>query len=268
MDIKNLKYFVGVARYGSINKAAKEMFISQPQLSHIIQSIEEEAGFALIQRTSQGSRLTQNGENFLQHCKVILNEMDSYDPVISYAQDGAYAALLYPDGAIEVFRKGEEKAFLLNTQFYNEPTAFGIFGDRMVAADIYGRIMFQDLKDGSMNLLDADGIYRVFMFEGNFLAAGRNNGTVVDVFDVEKGERLFSMQNSAGFARIGFSEDGEYAVGLCKPAPPPYWRSTDLCRRPQRQRGYPHSRVPRNTGQSFQQYHTQRYRRSFHPGME
>ena len=144
----------------------------------------------------------------------ILNEMDSYDPVISYAQDGAYAALLYPDGAIEVFRKGEEKAFLLNTQFYNEPTAFGIFGDRMVAADIYGRIMFQDLKDGSMNLLDADGIYRVFMFEGNFLAAGRNNGTVVDVFDVEKGERLFSMQNSAGFARIGFSEDGEYAVGL------------------------------------------------------
>ena len=61
MDIKNLKYFVGVARCGSINKAAKEMFISQPQLSHIIQTIEEEVGFALIQRTSQGSRLTQNG---------------------------------------------------------------------------------------------------------------------------------------------------------------------------------------------------------------
>ena len=63
MDIKNLKYFVGVARCGSINKAAKEMFISQPQLSHIIQTIEEEVGFALIQRTSQGSRLTQNGDS-------------------------------------------------------------------------------------------------------------------------------------------------------------------------------------------------------------
>ena len=83
MDIKNLKYFVGVARYGSINKAAKEMFISQPQLSHIIQSIEEEVGFALIQRTSQGSRLTQNGENFLQHCNVILNEMDSLDRFVT-----------------------------------------------------------------------------------------------------------------------------------------------------------------------------------------
>ena len=83
MDIKNLKYFVGVARCGSINKAAKEMFISQPQLSHIIQTIEEEVGFALIQHTSQGSRLTQNGESFLQHCKVILNEMDSLDRFVT-----------------------------------------------------------------------------------------------------------------------------------------------------------------------------------------
>ena len=114
-----------------------------------------------------------------------------------------------------MFRKGEgQKAFLLNTQFYNEPTAFGIFGDRMAAADSYGRIMFQNLKDGSVNLLDTDGIYRVFMFEGNFLAAGRNNGTVVDVFDTENGERLFSMRNAGGFSRIGFSADGNYAVGL------------------------------------------------------
>ena len=144
-----------------------------------------------------------------------LNEMENYEPVVYFAQDGAYSALLYPDGAIEVFRKGEEQeAFSLNTQFYNEPTAFGIYGDRMVAADSYGRIMFQNLEDGSMNLLDTDGIYRVFMFEENFLAAARNNGTVVDVFDTEKGELLFSMQSDEGFVRIGFSEDGKYVVGL------------------------------------------------------
>ena len=79
MDTKNLKYFVGVAKYGSINAAAKAMFISQPQLSHIIKSIEEEVGFALFQRTNQGSRLTRNGESLLQHCQTILNEMDSLD---------------------------------------------------------------------------------------------------------------------------------------------------------------------------------------------
>jgi len=83
MDTKNLKYFVGVAQYGSINQAAKAMYISQPQLSHIIKTIEEEVGFALFQRTNQGSRLTQNGEHFLNHCKVILNEMESLDHFVN-----------------------------------------------------------------------------------------------------------------------------------------------------------------------------------------
>ena len=45
MDPKNLKYFVAVAQYGSINAAAKAMFISQPQLSHIIKGIEVDVVF-------------------------------------------------------------------------------------------------------------------------------------------------------------------------------------------------------------------------------
>lgn len=85
MDTKYLKYFVSVAQHGSINQAAKAMYISQPQLSHIIKSIEEEVGFALFQRTNQGSRLTQNGEHFLAHCEVILNEMDSLNHFINQA---------------------------------------------------------------------------------------------------------------------------------------------------------------------------------------
>ena len=34
------------------------------------------------------------------------------------------------------------------------------------------------------------------------------------MFDTEKGERLFSLQDAGGFTRIGFSQDGRYAVGL------------------------------------------------------
>ena len=156
----------------------------------------------------------QSGHEVTETFKA-LNQMDDYEPLLYYSMGGEYAALLYPDGAIEVFRKGEgQKAFLQNTQFYNTPTAFGIFGDRMAAADSYGRILFQNLKDGSMTLLDTDGVYRVFMFRDRFLVAGRNNGAVADVFDMEKGERLFSLRNPSGFTRIGFSEDGTRAVGL------------------------------------------------------
>ena len=83
MDSKNLKYFVAVAQYGSMNQAARAMFISQPQLSHIIKGIEDEVGFALLQRTSQGSRLTREGEEFLSYCKVLLQDMDSLDRFVN-----------------------------------------------------------------------------------------------------------------------------------------------------------------------------------------
>ncbi|MBO5565033.1 MAG: LysR family transcriptional regulator [Lachnospiraceae bacterium] len=86
MDANSIQYFVAVAKYGSINQAAKAMFISQPQLSHIIRSIEDDAGMTLIQRTRQGSTLTPEGEQYLKHCEIILNEMENLRDFINKAQ--------------------------------------------------------------------------------------------------------------------------------------------------------------------------------------
>lgn len=88
MDTENLRYFEAVARLGSINRAAKNMHISQPQLSHIIRNIEEEVGFALFMRTNQGSRLTREGERFLSHCTQILDEMDNLTHFINQVHSG------------------------------------------------------------------------------------------------------------------------------------------------------------------------------------
>ena len=76
MDTNNLRYFAAVAQYGSITRAAKAMYISQPQLSHIIKQLEKEMGLTLFRRTSQGTRLTLDGQRILTHSKVILREMD------------------------------------------------------------------------------------------------------------------------------------------------------------------------------------------------
>ena len=72
MDTNNLRYFAAVAQYGSITRAAKAMYISQPQLSHIIKQLEKEMGLTLFRRTSQGTRLTLDGQRILAHSKVIL----------------------------------------------------------------------------------------------------------------------------------------------------------------------------------------------------
>jgi DNA-binding transcriptional LysR family regulator len=76
LEIKYLEYFEKVAQNGSINQAAKLLYISQPHLSHIIKEIEEEAGVQLFYRTRKGCSLTPDGEHFLDHCKIILKELE------------------------------------------------------------------------------------------------------------------------------------------------------------------------------------------------
>lgn len=76
MDIKHLELFAAVARYGSINRAAQELYISQPHLSHIIRDMETELGASLFQRSKSGVSLTPEGTLFLQHAQVILREME------------------------------------------------------------------------------------------------------------------------------------------------------------------------------------------------
>ncbi len=77
MNLKHLEYFTAVAKYGSINKAAQSLYISQPHLSHIIKDIEDSAGSALFLRTKQGVTLTDEGQHFLEHANTILQEMEN-----------------------------------------------------------------------------------------------------------------------------------------------------------------------------------------------
>lgn len=78
INIKHLEYFIKVARFGSINKAAQVLFISQPYLGKIIRDLEENLGVLLFNRTSQGVTLTPEGEEFLGRAIKILKEMDGF----------------------------------------------------------------------------------------------------------------------------------------------------------------------------------------------
>lgn len=89
MDTHNLRYFAAVAKYGSITRAAKAMYISQPQLSHIIKQMENEMGMTLFRRTSQGTRLTVDGQRILSHCKIILRELDQLQNLSSSRKQDA-----------------------------------------------------------------------------------------------------------------------------------------------------------------------------------
>lgn len=72
MELRHLRYFVGVAELGSVSRAAEKLFIAQPALSAQIRQLEEELGVRLFVRLPRGVRLTQAGESFLGDAKAIL----------------------------------------------------------------------------------------------------------------------------------------------------------------------------------------------------
>lgn len=72
MELRHLRYFVAVAKDLSFNRAAVRLYISQPALSRQIRNLEDELGVALFLRQSDGLRLTDAGEFFLEQAKDIL----------------------------------------------------------------------------------------------------------------------------------------------------------------------------------------------------
>lgn len=74
MKIEHLRYFVCFANAASINQAAKELYISQQQLNRILTSLEHEVHATLFERSSRGTRLTEEGQAFARYAGKILTE--------------------------------------------------------------------------------------------------------------------------------------------------------------------------------------------------
>lgn len=72
MDFRWLYYAVTVSKTGSISMAAKTLFTSQPNISHALKRLEEEVGFSLFFRTSNGVTPTEEGLRFLADVSPIV----------------------------------------------------------------------------------------------------------------------------------------------------------------------------------------------------
>ena len=67
MNINYIRYALEISRCGSINRAAKQLYISQSSLSRGIKELEEEIGIKIFERSSSGISTTHQGEEFLKH---------------------------------------------------------------------------------------------------------------------------------------------------------------------------------------------------------
>jgi DNA-binding transcriptional LysR family regulator len=69
-----LKYFVEVARSGSVRKASEKLFVAASAVNRQILNLEEELGVELFDRLPNGLRLNPAGERLLRHAQETLHD--------------------------------------------------------------------------------------------------------------------------------------------------------------------------------------------------
>lgn len=76
MEIRELRYFIAVAREGNISKAAETLYITQPTLSRQMSILEDKLGVLLFERGSRKIVLTDKGRLLYQYALEIIELHD------------------------------------------------------------------------------------------------------------------------------------------------------------------------------------------------
>jgi len=76
MELRHLRYFIGVAEEENVSRAALKLHVSQPALSRQIRDLEEELGFLLLERSAKSVRLTAAGRIFFEEARSVMKRVE------------------------------------------------------------------------------------------------------------------------------------------------------------------------------------------------
>ncbi len=75
-QLKAMQIFRAVAECKSFAQAAEQLNLPRPTVTNAVQSVEQQLGVRLLQRTTRKVSLTVEGTIYLERCTVLLNELD------------------------------------------------------------------------------------------------------------------------------------------------------------------------------------------------
>ena len=159
-DLRQLRYFVAVAEELSFTRAALRLHLSQPPLSQQIQSLEQDLGVRLLERTKRSVALTEPGRIFLEQARQILAQVDEARSQVVAAAAGysgqlrlAYTVSVsfHPAMPQALLRFGQiaPNVRLQLSEMYTEP---------QFAALLAGRIDVGFVRDEPVHAQDARGL--------------------------------------------------------------------------------------------------------------
>ena len=77
MDLRQLRYFLHVAAFGSVSKASVFLHVAQPAVSRTIRNLEAELGVSLFERHGRGVRLTEPGADLIVRAEGIFRDVEN-----------------------------------------------------------------------------------------------------------------------------------------------------------------------------------------------
>lgn len=83
MEMRQLRYFDSIVKYGTMREAAAMLFISEPAISHQITELQKEFGLSLFEKQGRKIALTPEGKQLLPLVQSILEAVAKLEAGIS-----------------------------------------------------------------------------------------------------------------------------------------------------------------------------------------
>lgn len=117
MEIRVLRYFLAIAREGSITNAANFLHVTQPTLSRQIRDLEEELGQKLFIRGSHSMTLTPEGMILRKRAEEIISMVDKTEAEFNSMENMVSGDIYIGSGETDVIKLVAKIAYELRVSY-------------------------------------------------------------------------------------------------------------------------------------------------------
>ena len=212
LDLRLVRYFTVVAEHLNFARAAEELRVAQPSLSRQIQRLENSLGVRLLERTTQGSRLTAAGAAFFTQAQQLLHGAQQAVLTARAAAPARTITIGYADdltvtAAVRDLRHRHPDAHVRTRHLASREA--GALLDRQVDALVTRTPLPVPAGDLDLTVLYAES--RVLLVSASHRFAGKESVTAADIW----AEPLVGCTGMgaewSGFWRLEPRPDGEPA---------------------------------------------------------
>ena len=154
MTLQQLKYALTIADCGSMNEAAKQLFLSQPSLSETMKELETEIGIQIFLRSNRGIIITPEGEEFLGYARQVTEQFGllSAKYIEKQTREKFSVSMQHYTFAVKAFVETVKKVGMDSYEFAaNETTTYDVMENVKNFKSEIGVLYLNDFNEKVMN---------------------------------------------------------------------------------------------------------------------